>query len=179
MLSTIRTRSTLIQSLRGVLCDLLDAYLSCRGQTDAKAPENNAEPRPVEQAGLGLLTAMPSSRATPPWTFPRQNRPHGPIKRRERPKPHPSRDRSRKPATPANISIYQVVDRAVKRPNNRLSHSRHETVSVARRPLTYPGRLDSERNRRFDGSCSARSRCPQSGSRGRRLAVHPTAARGL
>ena len=41
-------------------------------------PENNAEPRPVEQAGLGLLTAMPSSRATPPWTLPRQNRPHGP-----------------------------------------------------------------------------------------------------
>src|SRR5271157_4051570 len=70
MLSTIRTRSTLIQSLRGVLCDLLDAYLSCRGQTDAKAPENNAEPRPVEQAGLGLLTAMPSSRATPPGPFP-------------------------------------------------------------------------------------------------------------
>src|SRR5271166_2115917 len=91
MLSTIRTRSTLIQSLRGVLCDLLDESVSCRGQTGAEVPENNAEPRPVEQAGLGLLTAMPSSRATPPWTFPRQNRPHGPIKRRERTKPHPSR----------------------------------------------------------------------------------------
>src|SRR5271157_5652680 len=70
MLSTIRTRSTLIQSLRGVPCGLLDAYLSCRGQTDAKGPENNAEPRPVEQAGLGLLTAMPPSRATPPRPFP-------------------------------------------------------------------------------------------------------------
>src|SRR5271166_264358 len=46
-------------------------------------------------------------------------------------------DRSRKPATPANISIYQVVDRAVKRPNN-ISHSRHETVSVARRPPHLP-----------------------------------------
>src|SRR5271166_256216 len=85
---------------------------------DAREPENNAEPRPVEQAGLGLLTAMLSSRATPPWILPRQNRPHGPIERRQRTKPHPSRDRSRKPATPANISIYQVVDRAVKRPNN-------------------------------------------------------------
>src|SRR5271166_4628999 len=91
---------------------------------DAREPENNAEPRPVEQAGLGLLTAMPSSRATPPWTFPRQNRPHGPIKRRERPKPHPSRDRSRKPATPANISIYQVVDRPANVPNNSLGLSR-------------------------------------------------------
>src|SRR5271166_2579762 len=69
MLSTIRTRSTLIQSLRGVLCDLLDESVSCRGQTGAEVPENNAEPRPVEQAGLGLLTAMPSSRATPPGPF--------------------------------------------------------------------------------------------------------------
>ena len=37
---------------------------------DAGQAEKNDEPRPVVQAGLGLLAAMPSSRATPPWTSP-------------------------------------------------------------------------------------------------------------